>query len=159
MAFDVTLGATHNIFFPSKLLASAGGKHQYDITLTANHDNGTLVNKGTWNSFDNYNEGAVGGTNSFAGVIRQEDETNPGNWYVEVTAETDLLILYNSPVSPYQEERFQNEALFYNKSGDVARGFEMAKGDIFSISTSAFTGNPVAGKPLTYASGKFVVGS
>ena len=70
-----------------------------------------------------------------------------------------MLILYNSPVSPYQEERFQNEALFYNKAGDVARGFEMAKGDIFSISTSAFTGTPVAGKTLTYASGKFVVGS
>ena len=42
MAIDITKG-THNIFFPSKLLASMGGKHQYDITLTANHDNGTLV--------------------------------------------------------------------------------------------------------------------
>lgn len=157
--FDVNANAVHNIFFPSKLLASSNGKHQYDITLTAVHDNGTLVNRGTWNSFDNYNEGAVGGTNSFAGIIRQEDPTNPGNWLVEVTADTDLVILYNSPVSPYPEEKLQNEALFYNAIGDVVRGFELAKGDIFSLSTSGFSGVPVANKALTYASGKYVVAS
>lgn len=159
MAIDVNVNATHNIFFPSKLLASSNGKHQYDITLTANHDNGTLVNRGTWNSFDNYNEGSVASSNSFAGVIRQEDSTNPGNWFVEVTADTDLVILYNSPISPYPEKRLQNEALFFNKLGDVVRGFELAKGDIFEISTSAFTGDPVAGKALTYSGGKFVVAS
>lgn len=157
MAFDISASLTHNIFFPSKLLASAGGKHQYDIILTAVHDNGTLVNKGTWNSFDNYNEAAVAASNSFAGVIRQADETNDGQWYVEVTADTDLLILYNSPVSPYGEERFQNEALFYNAIGDTVRGFELAKGDIFNISTSAFDGTPEAGKTLTYKNGKYVV--
>ena len=159
MAIDVNVNATHNIFFPSKLLASSNGKHQYDITLTANHDNGTIVSRGTWNSFDNYNEGSVASSNSFAGVIRQEDSTNPGNWFVEVTADTDLVILYNAPISPYPEKRLQNEALFFNKLGDVVRGFELAKGDIFEISTSAFTGTPVAGKTLTYSGGKFVVAS
>lgn len=159
MAFDVVANATHNIFFPSKLLASSNGKHQYDITLTAVHDNGTLVNRGTWNSFDNYNEASVASTNSFAGVIRQEDATNSGNWFVEVTADTDLVILYNSPVSPYPEEKLQNEALFYNAIGDVVRGFELAKGDIFELSTSAFSGTPEAGKSLTYSSGKYVVGN
>ena len=159
MAFDVSASATHNIFFPSKLLASMGGGHQFDITLTAAHDNGTLVNRGTWNSLDNYNEASVATENSFAGVIRQADETNDGQWIVEVTAATDLVILYNSPVSPYGESKFQNEALFYNAVGDVVRGFSLAKGDLFSISTSAFTGTPVAGKALTYVSGKYVVGA
>ena len=158
MAFDVSASLTHNIFFPSKLLASMGGKHQFDITTTAAHDNGVLVNRGSYLSFDNYQEASVASSNSFEGLILGADDTNDDQWYVEVTADTDLVVLYNSPVSPYGEERFQNEASFYNASGDVVRAYGLAKGDIFSISKSAFTGTPTAGKTLTFVSGKYVVG-
>lgn len=159
MAFDVVANNTHNIAFPSNVLSARGGKHIFDVTLTANHDNGTLVNLGSWNSFDNYTEAAVASTNSFAGIIRWEDSTNPGNWFVEVTADTDLVFLYNSPVSPYPEEKLQNEALFYNAIGDVVKGYGLAKFDKIELSTSAFSGTPVVGKSVTYANGKYVVGN
>lgn len=156
---DVSANRNHNIFFPSNLLATRGGKHIVDVTLTSAHDNGTLVNLGTWNSIDNYNEAAVGSTNSFAGVIRGEDPTNPGNWFVEVTADTDLCILYNTPVSPYPEKKLQDKALFYNAIGDTVKAYGLAKVDKFSLSASGFTGNIAVGKTVTYSNGKYVVAS
>lgn len=162
MAIDITKG-THNVAFPSKMLASMGGAHQYNITLTANHDNGTLVARGTWNSFDNYNEGTVaasGGNNDFAGVIRQVNPDDSTLWYVEITANSaDLLFVYNSDISEYSERDLQNPSLFYNKAGEVVRGFEMRKGDVVLLSSNAFNGKPVAGKTLTYSNGKYVVAS
>lgn len=163
MAIDITRNTTHNVAFPSKMLASYGGAHQYNITLTANHDNGTLVARGTWNSFDNYNEGTVaasGGNNDFAGVIRAQNIDDATLWYVEITANSaELLFVYNSPESEYDQRDFQSLPLFYNAAGDVVRAFEMRKGDIVLLSTSAFNGTPVAGKSLTYANGKYVVGA
>ena len=158
MAIDIQKG-THGVFFPSKLLAGMGGAHQYNITLTANHDNGTLVARGAWNSFDNYTEASVGSTNDFAGVIRQVNPDDATLFYCEATADSDLLFVYNSPKSEYPEEELQNLSLFYNKSGEVVRGYSIRKGDIFMINTTLFNGTPQAGKSLTYASGKFVVGN
>lgn len=157
MAIDISKGS-HGIFFPSKLLAGIGGGHIYNITTTANHDNGELVNRGNWNSFDNYTEAAVGGTNSFAGVIREANIDDPENlFYCEVTSDTDLLVLYNSPISEYEQEEFQDDSLFYNKAGETVKGYSLHKGDIFMINKTLFSGTPVAGKTLTYASGKYVV--
>ena len=162
MALDITKG-THNVAFPSKMLAGMGGAHQYNITLTANHDNGTLVGRGDWNSFDNYTEQAVaasGGNNDITAVIRQVNPDDTSLWYVEFTANSaNLLFVYNSPISEYGERDLQDKSLFYNKTGDVVRGFEIRKGDIVLLSTTAFNGTPVEGKSLTYANGKYVVGA
>lgn len=161
MAIDIVKG-THNVAFPSKMLASMGGAHQYNITLTANHDNGTLVARGSWNSFDNYDEQAVaasGGNNDFAGVIRQINPDDNTLWYVEITANSaNLLFVYNSPISEYGTRDLQDKSLFYNKAGDVVRGFELRKGDVVLLSTTAFSGVPAENKTLTYANGKYVVG-
>lgn len=158
MAIDITKG-THNVAFPSKVLAGMGGAHQFNITLTADHDNGELVVRGAWNSFDNYLEGTLGNSNDFAGVIRAVNPDDSTQFYVELTADTTLLFVYNSPVSPYGERDFQDDSLFYNETGDVVRAYTLSKGDIILLSTNAFSGTPVVGKTLTYASGKYVVGA
>ena len=157
MAIDIQKG-THGVFFPSKLLASMGGAHQYNITLTANHDNGTLVKRGAWSGFDSYTEDTIASTNDFAGVIRQVNPDDATLFYCEATADSaDLLFVYNTPKSEYAEKELQDLSLFYNKTGETVRGFSIRKGDIFMINTTLFNGTPVAGKTLTYASGKFVV--
>lgn len=158
MAIDITKG-THNVAFPSKVLAGMGGAHQFNITLTADHDNGELVARGAWTSFDNYLEGTIGNSNDFAGIIQAVNPDDSTQFYVELTADTTLLFVYNSPVSPYGERDFQDESLFYNETGDVVRAYTLSKGDIVSLSTNAFSGTPVVGKTLTYASGKYVVGA
>lgn len=157
MAIDITKGS-HNVAFPSKVLAGMGGAHQFNITLTANHDNGQLVTRGAWNSFDNYLEGAVAASNDFRGVIQAVNPDDANQFYVEVTADTTLLFLYNSPVSPYGERDLQDDSLFYMETGEVARAYTLTKGDILSLSVAAFNGTPVVGKSLTYTSGKYVVG-
>lgn len=159
MAIDIVKGV-HGVAFPSKVLSAMGGKHIFNITLTANHDNGELVGRGTWNSIDNYNEAAVGATNDFRGVIQEPLIDDPENqFYVEVTADTDLLFVYNSPVSPYPEQELSDESLFYNKAGDTAKGYSLSKGDIILISKPLFNGTPAVGAALTYKNGKYVVGS
>ena len=156
MAIDIVKGS-HGYAFPSKVLAGMGGAHQFNITTTANHDNGELVNRGDWNSFDNYLEASVGVSNSFAGIIQQVNPDDSHAWYVEVTADTDLLFLYNAPVSEYPEKEFQDLSLFYNKSGDVVRGYSLRKGDIIMLSDVLFDGTPEEEKTLTYKNGKYVV--
>ena len=158
MAIDIVKG-THNVAFPSKVLAGMGGAHQFNITLTADHDNGQLVTRGAWNSFDNYLEGTVAASNDFRGVIQAVNPDDSSLFYVEVTADTTLLFIYNSPVSPYGERDLQDESLFYMETGEVARAYTLSKGDIILLSTHAFNGTPVVGKTLTYASGKYVVGA
>ncbi len=156
MAIDIQKG-THGVFFPSKLLAGMGGAHQYNITLTADHDNGTLVARGNWNSFDNYLEASVGTTNDFAGIIRAVNPDDSTLFYVEVTADTDLLVVYNTPKSEYSEKDLQELSLYFNKTGETVRTYSLRKGDIFMISATLFNGTPVVGKTLTFKNGKYVV--
>ena len=156
MAIDITKGS-HGVFFPSKVLAGMGGAHEYNIVLTANHDNGTLVGRGAWASFDAYTEAAVATTNDFAGVIRQVNPDDATLWYCEATADSDLLWVYNTPKSEYPEAEFQELSLFYNKTGETVRGYSIRKGDIFMINNALFSGTPVAGKTLTFKNGQYVV--
>lgn len=149
----------HGYAFPSKVLSGIGGGHIYNITTTANHDNGVLVGRGTWNSFDNYNEAAVAASNDFTGVIREQNIDDADLWYCEVTSNTELLFVYNSPISEYEQEEFQDLALFYNKAGEVVKAYSLVKGDIIMLSTALFDGTPAANKTLTFKNGKYVVGS
>lgn len=157
MAIDIVKNA-HGYGFPSKLLAGIGGAHIFNVTLTAAHDNGTLVARGAWNSFDNYTEGTIGNTNDFAGVIREANIDDPENlFYCEVTADTDLLFVYDAPISEYEQEEFQDLALYYNKAGETVKAYSLRKGDIIMLSKKLFNGTPTAGKTLTYVNGKYVV--
>lgn len=143
----------HGVVFPSKLLAGFGGAHQYNITIAKDHDNGELVTRGEWNSFDNYDEGSA--AVEFSGVIREP--AAEGGYYIEVTAATEALLLYNTPINPYTGREFEDDALFFNAAGDVVRGYALVKGDIFAVSENMFDGKIVTGKAVSFANGKYVV--
>lgn len=152
MAIGITK-TEHNSGFPSKIASSAGSPHIYNIRLTADHDNLTLVGRGAWVAFDEYQETTV--PNGFTAVIRQQAAN--GRWYVEVTSDTEALLVWNSPLNPYTEADLSSEKYFYNAQGDTVKAYSLIKGDIFEISAIGFDGTPVAGKALTYVNGKYKV--
>lgn len=121
---------THAVAGASKLLATNGGKHIYNIKLTSDTDNGSIIGKGDYLAFDLYGEGTA---TNFAGVIR--DKAANGNWYIEVTEAENALLVYQVPLI-YEEysNKFTKESNFYNLAGDVVRSYELAVGDIFELS-------------------------
>lgn len=156
MVVDITKG-THIKSFPNKVASMMGNyAHVYNLVLQADADNGTLASRGDYVSFDQYEQAAVT-ANAVEGVIREL--LADGTWLVEVSKlpATEVLIVYNSAVSPYSEREFQDETLMYNKAGEVAQGATLILGDMFSLSDAAFTGTPEVGKTVKYAAGKYVV--
>lgn len=157
MVVDINKGK-HISSFPSKIASmnGTGGNHVYNIVLQADADNGTLSSRGDYISFDQY-ESDVVTANAVEGVIREF--TSDSKWLVEITKlpATEVLYIYNSPVSEYNEREFNDESLMYNKAGEVAQGANLVIGDMFTLSDAAFTGTPVAGKTVKYAAGKYVV--
>jgi len=147
--------AKHAFGFPSKVVSGYGGGHIYNIRLTEDTDNTALVGRGDWIAFDEYEQAA---TPTFAGVIREQAAN--GNWYIEVTDDTEALFVYDAPViaEDYNKE-FAKEENFYNESGKTVKAYSLIKGDIFEVSPAGFTGTPTAGKAVTFASGKYVVGA
>lgn len=143
--------------FPTLISSMMGTYHRvYNIVLTADTDNGMLSLRGNYVSFDNYEQAAV--TDDDVTVAVRELGAD-GLWIVEVVAlpEDEVLYLYNSPVSEYEERDLQDPSLFYNKSGDVVQGAPLLIGDLFSLSDKAFKGTIAAGKTANYAGGKFVI--
>ena len=156
MYVDITKG-NHVKSFPTKIASMMGQYgHVYNVVLQNNTDNGTLVGRGDYVSFDQYEDDALA-ANAVEGAIRELGAD--GNWIVEFTKlpATEVLYIYNSPVSEYNEKEFQDEALMYNKAGEVAQGATVIIGDYASYSDLAFTGTPAAGKSVKYASGKWAV--
>ena len=156
MVVDITKG-THIKSFPNKIASMMGNYgHVYNLVLTANTDNGTLASRGDYVSFDQYEQDVVT-ANAVEGVIREL--MADGTYLVEVTKlpATEVLYVYNSPVSEYSEREFQDESLLYNKVGEVAQGATLVIGDLFTLSDAAFTGTPAVGKAVKYAAGKYVV--
>lgn len=152
MAIDIRKGS-HKVAFLSKVAASnVGSPHVFNITLENDHDNGDLVVRDVtaWESFDNYAED-TSGTITFSGVIRGKGAN--GGYYVEVlSVSADVVLVYNSPVSPYPEKELQDESLFYNEDGDVVQGISLIRGDIVELSANAFTGTIVDGATVVYNS-------
>lgn len=153
MAISVTI-AKHATAFATKMLASTGGKHIYNLVMDKNRDQGQIVAKGAWQGQEKY---AVKETvTGFSGVILEQAAN--GNWYVEVTAPGDGILICSVPLI-YEEysHKYTNEHNFYNAKDDVARGYELATGDIFEVSAEAFDGTPAANKTLTVVSNKLKV--
>lgn len=156
MAIDVRKGS-HVSSFPTLISSMMNTyKRVYNIVLTADTDNGMLAARGNYVSFDNYQQAAV--TNDAVTVAVRELGAD-GLWICEVTVlpDTEVLYLYNSPVSEYPEREFQDESLFYNKSGDVVQGAPLLIGDLFSLSDAAFTGTVAAGATAKFNAGKYVI--
>ena len=159
MAYEKPSVTKHAVMFPSRVLAGYGGEHQYNITLTTAADNGNLIGRGAWNSFDNYTEAACPA--GLTGKI--VDQAANGNWYVEVTAVPstgEALLVYNSPIIPYESPReLADLSNFYNAANEVVKAYTLTVGDIFEVSAEAFSGTPVKNKAVSVSSKKLAVAS
>lgn len=156
MAIDIRKG-THMSSFPTLVSAMMNTyKRVYNITLTADTDNGSLATRGDYISFDNYAQGPVTAGDV---TVRINELGADGRWICEVMElpENEILYLYNSPVSEYAERDLQDESLFYNEKDDVVQGAPLLIGDLFSVSNEGFTGTPVAGATAEYNNGKYVI--
>lgn len=156
MVVDITKG-THIKSFPNKIASMMNQYgHVYNVVLQADADNGILASRGDYVSFDQYEQDAVA-ADSVEVTVREKNAD--GTWLVEVTKlpATEVLYIYNSPVSEYNEREFQDESLMYNKAGEVAQGATLILGDMFSLSDVAFTGTVAIGAVATYAAGKYAI--
>lgn len=144
----------HKAIFPSKVnSAMEQGGHIYNVTLINDHDNGDLVKRETtWVGFDRFNESATPvDASEFTGIVLGESTSNPGYWFVQVlTVADDVVLVYNSPISPYPQRELQDEKLFVNKTGDTVQGFELSRGDVFEVSANGFSGTLAVNAPVTF---------
>lgn len=153
---DIRTGS-HVRSYPNHIASYNGNySHVYNIILQSDSEQGELATRGDYVSYDQYEQDTVT-ANAVEGIIREE--MADGTFLVEFTKlpATEVLYLYNSPVSEYNEREFQDEKLWYNKAGDVVQGGVLVIGDKATYSDAAFTGTPVAGKTVKYAAGKYVV--
>ena len=143
----------HAVVGTSKLLATNGGKHIYNIKLSADTDNGAIIGRGDYVSLDLYKDAEA---TTFAGIIREKAAN--GNWYVEVTEAENALLVAQVPMI-YEEysNKFKKESNFYNANGDIVRAYELAYGDIFEISNEGITGEPAVGATVTVTAKKVSV--
>ena len=132
--------AKHAVAFPSKVLASNGGKHIYNIQLAEAAekfvDNGWFVGKGDFVELDLYKAKAP---TSFEGTV--VGTASNGNFYVEVTTPGDALFVYNVPMieETYSNE-YKKESNYTNAPTQVVRAYELAVGDVVEISADGFNG-------------------
>lgn len=136
----------------SKLKATTAG-HIYNILIEQDLDNGSVVAKGDYVKPEVYK---AKDSTGFAGKII--DVAANGNFYVEVEDPGDAVLLLQVPMI-YEEytTAMQHESNFYNANGDIVRGYELYKGDIFELSKEGFEGTPEKGKSVTINSKKVKV--
>ena len=132
--------AKHAVAFPSKVLASKGGKHIYNIQLAEASDkfvdNGWFVGKGDFIELDLYK--AVAPT-SFEGTV--VGVAANGNFYVEVKSAENALFVYQVPmIEETYNNTFKKESNYTNAPTQVVRSYELAVGDIVEISADGFDG-------------------
>ena len=119
--FDNITGVKHSVC-ESSLLKSTEVGHIYSLKCHEDLDNGSIVSVGSWVEAQVFNSKGF------------------------VAGERPILIL--TPPLGYNSDRkeYQNECYFYNAKDEIARGYELNDGDIFTISEDAFDGAPEVGK-------------
>ena len=119
--FDNIVGAKHAVAESSLLKATEVG-HIYSLKCHEDLDNGSIVSVGSWVS---------------AQVFNSKDY---------VAGEHPILIL--TPPLGYNSDRreYRDECYFYNAAGEVARGYELVDGDIFTVSSEMFEVAPTVGQ-------------
>lgn len=116
--FDNVTVAKH-IVAESSLLKSTICGHIYDLRMAKDTDNGTIVARGDWESTTP--DGQVFETKDYA----------VGDW--------PLLVL-TTPIGYDTARKGRSaEKWFYNATGEIARAYELAVGDIFTVSAEAIT--------------------
>ena len=133
--------AKHAVAFPSKVLASNGGKHIYNVQVSEAVDNGWFVGKGDFVELDLYEEAAP---TTFAGTVVAQAAN--GNYYVEVESAVNALFVYTVPmIEEEYSNAFKAEQNFYNAEDSVVRAYELAAGDVIEISADGFDATPTVG--------------
>lgn len=118
--FDNIQGKAHVVAESSRLKATTAG-HIYDLKMTADTDNGTIVCVGK------HVEGQVFEAKAYA------------------AGEKPYLIL-TSPFAYNGKKAWSDEKYFYNAKDEIARAYELHVEDIFTVSADAFVGAPAVGK-------------
>ena len=132
--------AKHAVAFPSKVLASKGGKHIFNIQLAEASekfvDNGWFVARNAFIELDLYSAKAP---TTFDGKV--VGVAANGNYYVEVVDPGDALFVYNVPmIEETYNNTFKKESNYTNAPKQVVRTYELAVGDILEISADGFDG-------------------
>jgi len=150
---NLTSATKHTVATSTELEATRGGAHIYDIVISQDMDNGTIVGKGAYDGNMHY---AMASSTAFTGkIIRKEAN---GIYQVQVLTATNAILLLQPPVIPEGYNKLTNsEYLFYNASGDIVRGYELMPGDVFGITAEGFTGTPAVGKNVSVSSYKLAV--
>lgn len=118
--FDNIQSTPHVVAESSRLKATISG-HIYDLKMTENTDNGTIV------AIGDHVEGQVFKAKTYA------------------AGDTPYLVL-TPPLAYNGKKAWSDEKYFYNAQGEIARAYELHKDDIFTVSADAFTGSPGVGK-------------
>ena len=145
----------HAVAGSTRIKATLCG-HIYNVRATDDIDNGCIIKRGDYVAPEYYNEAAA--SNTFAGKII--DQAANGNWYVEVTASDEDLLVLTVPVIYYDyNSRMAHESNFYNAAGDLMRCYELVPGDVFELSAEGFSGTPAKGKTVSVSNKKVTVGA
>lgn len=119
--FDNIKRTPHAVAESSMLKATIAG-HIYSLKCHKDLDNGSIVSVGDWVE---------------AQVFNSKDY---------VAGEHPILIL-TPPIGYNSDRRInQDECYFYNAKNEIARGYELHDGDIFTVSEAMFSGDPAVGK-------------
>lgn len=152
MAIKFTI-EKHHICFPTKVLSGQVGR-TLNMVIKTDTDNGTVVGKGAYVSFDQYETAAAPST--FEGEILEQ--AADGNWYVEVKkidVNEPAILIYEVPVIAEQnyDSRFKALSNFFNEASSTrtktVRGYVLNVTDVYELSEDAFEGTPEKGKKVT----------
>lgn len=144
----------HGVAYPTKMLASNGGAHIFNLECDKPIDNGMIVAKGDWKGMEYY---GVKDATGVTGVVLEKSAR--GNWYVEIENPADGLMIYMPPlIENTSSHTINKECNFFNNKGEIVSGFQLCKGDIVEVSVELFDKAPTAKKTLTLENRKWKVG-
>ena len=152
MAIKFTI-EKHHVCFPTKVLSGQVGR-TLNMVIKTDTDNGTVVGKGAYVSFDQYETATAPST--FEGEILEQ--AADGNWYVEVKkidVNEPAILIYEVPVIAEQnyDSRFKALSNFFNEASSTrtktVRGYVLNVTDVYELSEDAFEGTPEKGKKVT----------
>ena len=114
MAIKFTI-EKHHVCFPTKVLSGQVGR-TLNMVIKTDTDNGTVVGKGAYVSFDQYETAAAPST--FEGEILEQ--AADGNWYVEVKKidpNAPAVLIYEVPeIAENYNSKFTSVANFFNEA-------------------------------------------
>lgn len=150
----------HHVCFPTKVLSGQVGR-TLNMVIKEDTDNGTVLGKGSYVSFDQYETAEVPA--DFEGEILEQ--AADGNWYVEVkkiNPNEPAILIYEVPeIAETYDSRFTALSNFYNAATadrtKTVRGYVLNVTDIYELSEDAFDGTPEAGKKVTISGQMHVV--